>query len=215
LLAIEGRARVAQRFAVDFTRIAQDGQVFHGDPANNANWVPYGAAVLAVANGRVADVQDGIPENDPTSPTKAIPITLKTVGGNYVILDLGSGRYAFYAHLQPGSLCVGRGDRVAEDRCWRNWETPASPTRRTCISTSPTRRRHSPPKAYPWPRAFRDPGTHLVSEGAHRWKQVWQPTGQTQLAFNEMPVVKRGRRISCGTKRNRPAPRSKSDRRAG
>jgi murein DD-endopeptidase len=41
-----------------------------------------------------------------------VPITLETVGGNYVILDLGQGRYAFYAHLQPGSLRVKAGDKV-------------------------------------------------------------------------------------------------------
>ena len=30
----------------------------------------------------------------------------------YVVLDLGGGRFAFYAHLQPGSLRVKAGDRV-------------------------------------------------------------------------------------------------------
>jgi hypothetical protein len=105
LLAVDGRAQIAQRFAIDWTRIAPDGQVFHGDPARNENWAPYGADVLAVADGRVVAVQDGIPENDPTASTKAVPITLKTVGGNYVILDIG-GVYVFYAHLRPGSFTV-------------------------------------------------------------------------------------------------------------
>jgi len=41
-----------------------------------------------------------------------VPITLETVGGNHVILDIGRGLYAFYAHLQPGSLRVNVGDRV-------------------------------------------------------------------------------------------------------
>jgi len=111
LLAIDGRARIAQRFAIDWTRIGPDGQVFRGDPSRNQNWTPYGAEVLAVADGRVVEVQDGIAENDPTTPTKAVPITLKTVGGNYVILDIG-GAYVFYAHLQPGSLTVRPGVRV-------------------------------------------------------------------------------------------------------
>ena len=111
LLAVDGRARIAQRFAIDWTRIGRDGQVFRSDPARNQNWTPYGADVLAVADGRVVEVQDGIPENDPTASTRAVPITLKTVGGNYVILDIG-GMYAFYAHLQPGSLTVRPGARV-------------------------------------------------------------------------------------------------------
>ena len=48
----------------------------------------------------------------PGATSRAVPITLETVGGNYIILDLGNGRYAFYAHLQPGSLRVKTGDKV-------------------------------------------------------------------------------------------------------
>lgn len=32
--------------------------------------------------------------------------------GNHVVLDLGGGRYAFYAHLRKGSVAVHPGDRV-------------------------------------------------------------------------------------------------------
>ena len=41
----------------------------------------------------------------------AIPITLDTVAGNTITLDL-SGQFAYYFHLQPGSLRVKAGDRV-------------------------------------------------------------------------------------------------------
>ena len=41
-----------------------------------------------------------------------VPITLETVGGNNVIMEIGDGLYAFYAHLQPGSLRVKVGDKV-------------------------------------------------------------------------------------------------------
>lgn len=112
LIALDGAMRISQRFAIDWTRIGADGQVFRGDPANNANWSPYGADVLAVADGRVSDLQDGIAQNDPTLDTKAVPITFETAGGNYLILDLGGGRFAFYAHLQPHSLRVHLGERV-------------------------------------------------------------------------------------------------------
>ena len=76
------------------------------------NYRCYGAEALAVADATVAAVKDGIPENVPGINSRAVPITLETVGGNYVILDLGSGRYAFYAHFQPGSLKVKQGDKV-------------------------------------------------------------------------------------------------------
>jgi murein DD-endopeptidase MepM/ murein hydrolase activator NlpD len=112
LLVVNGKARIAQRFATDWTRVGADGLAFRGDPSNNANWSAYGAEVLAVADSVVADVKDGVPENDPTSEKKAVPINLETVGGNYVILNLGGGRFAFYAHLRPGSIRLRVGDRV-------------------------------------------------------------------------------------------------------
>lgn len=60
----------------------------------------------------VSSAKDGIPENVPLSPTRAVPITRETAGGNYVILALGDGQFALDAHLQPGSLQVKPGDRV-------------------------------------------------------------------------------------------------------
>ena len=112
LIAADGAARIGQRFAIDWIRIGDEGQAFRGDPAVNGNWTPYGANVLAVANGVVVATQDGIAENSPTSDDKAVPITLRTVGGNFILLDVGRGRYVFYAHLQPGSLRVRPGSRV-------------------------------------------------------------------------------------------------------
>lgn len=112
MVVVNGKARIAQRFATDWTRIGADGLAFRGDPSRNANWSAYGAEVLAVANATVVDIKDGIPENDPTSDKKAVPITLETVGGNYIILDLGNGYFAFYAHLQPKSIRVKIGDKV-------------------------------------------------------------------------------------------------------
>jgi murein DD-endopeptidase MepM/ murein hydrolase activator NlpD len=41
-----------------------------------------------------------------------VPITLQTIGGNHVIVNLGDGVFAFYAHLQPGSITVKAGDKV-------------------------------------------------------------------------------------------------------
>jgi murein DD-endopeptidase MepM/ murein hydrolase activator NlpD len=68
--------------------------------------------VLAVADGVIVSIKDGIAENTPLSPTRAVPLTLDTFGGNNVILALGNGRFGYYGHLQPGSLRVKPGDRV-------------------------------------------------------------------------------------------------------
>ncbi len=67
--------------------------------------------VLAVADGIVADARDDIAE-DPSISSAAGPVALEKASGNYVTLDLGEGRYAFYEHLKSGSVKVKAGARV-------------------------------------------------------------------------------------------------------
>jgi hypothetical protein len=110
MIALEGAPYIAQRFAIDYVQVNAQSRRFEGDSLDNKSYFAYGRDALAVADGIVVAVKDSIPENVPGS--RAVPITLETVGGNYVILDLGRGRYAFYAHLIPGSLRVRVGDRV-------------------------------------------------------------------------------------------------------
>ena len=112
LLPVGGAAHIAQRFAIDWVQLREDGRTFTGDKLKNENYRCYGAEALAVADGVIVAVKDGIPQNIPGANSRAVPITLETVGGNHVIIDLGQGRYAFYAHLQPGTLRVKLGDRV-------------------------------------------------------------------------------------------------------
>jgi len=112
LTTVDGLPRISQRFAIDWVQLGEDGLPFHGDSKKNESWVSFGQDVLAVADATVASVKDGIPQNVPLAAERAVPITLDTIGGNDVILDLGEGRYAFYAHLQPGSLLVKPGDKV-------------------------------------------------------------------------------------------------------
>jgi hypothetical protein len=110
MIPIGGAAHIAQRFAIDWLQVREDGATFTGDRLDNKNYRCYGADALAVADAVVVAVKDGIPENVPGA--RAVPITLETVGGNHVILDLGGSRFAFYAHLQPGKIRVKMGDRV-------------------------------------------------------------------------------------------------------
>jgi murein DD-endopeptidase MepM/ murein hydrolase activator NlpD len=112
LLSLAGQARIAQRFAVDWVRLYDDGRTFRGDPLKNTSYRAFGASVLAVADGIVVDVLDGIPENVPDPTARAVPITPETLVGNYVLLDIGGDACAVYAHLQPGSLRVKKGDHV-------------------------------------------------------------------------------------------------------
>lgn len=113
LNALDGRERIPQRFAIDWMHLGPDGRLFHGDTKANTNYYSYGAKVLAVADGLVADLKDGLPENTGSSERSSRTITLDNAVGNYLTVDLGSGRFALYAHLQPGSLKVKVGDKVS------------------------------------------------------------------------------------------------------
>lgn len=114
LMTLSGQVRIPERFAIDWVRLFDDGPAFHGDPLNNASFRAYGSEALAVANGIVVNVVDGLPENVPDPSKRAVVITPETVGGNLVTLDIGRQRYVTYAHFQPRSLRVKKGDRVRQ-----------------------------------------------------------------------------------------------------
>jgi hypothetical protein len=112
LIPINGHAYISQRLAIDWVQAYPDGKMYKGDPSDNRNYRAYGAEIHAVADGVVTQVGDGIPQNTPGAKSLAVPITLETVGGNHVIMEVGNGLFAFYAHMQPGSLRVKVGDKV-------------------------------------------------------------------------------------------------------
>ena len=60
----------------------------------------------------VADVKDGIPENEGGTDKWAVPSTFEAAAGNYVMLDLGKSNFALFAHLQPKSIRVRVGQKV-------------------------------------------------------------------------------------------------------
>lgn len=111
VLTLDGHPWISQRFAIDWVMVDEGARTHQGDAQKNGSYYCYGAEALAVADATVAYVKDGIAENVPGSG-RAVPMDLETVGGNTVALDLGEGRFAMYAHLQPGSLRVKAGDRV-------------------------------------------------------------------------------------------------------
>jgi murein DD-endopeptidase len=112
LIPVNGHAYISQRFAIDWVELNPDGTTHTGDGADNKSYRAYGAEILSVADGIVTETKDGIPQNAPGANSRAVPITLETIGGNHVIVDIGKNRFAMYAHLQPGSLRVKVGDKV-------------------------------------------------------------------------------------------------------
>ncbi len=102
---------VAQRFAIDFNKVDAAGLLAAGDPSRNESWFTYDQPVLAVADATVTTAVDGLPDQVPDAPT---PVGIEEADGNHVILRLADGRYAFYAHLKPGTVAVGAGDAVTK-----------------------------------------------------------------------------------------------------
>ena len=103
-LPINGAIHVAERFAIDFVRLNDKSMLFTGDMLKVSDYEYFGDEIYSVADGTVVGVQDGLPEQIPGKlPEDA---TIQMAGGNYVVVDIGNGRFAFYAHMQPGSFKV-------------------------------------------------------------------------------------------------------------
>ncbi len=109
-MPIDGRAWIAQRYAVDWEQLNASGSIYSGPREKLGSYAIFGQPALAVADAVVASITDGAPEQTPGKyPTHISPVA---ADGNSVILDLGQSRYALYAHLQPGSIRVHPGERV-------------------------------------------------------------------------------------------------------
>lgn len=111
----DGIARLSRRYALDWKKYNPQGKSWSGDQRDVKAYHAYGEKVMAVADGVVIAAQNHYPDNIPRTAagfTPAIPLTLESVAGNRVVLDIGGGQFAYYAHLQPGSVRVKPGDRV-------------------------------------------------------------------------------------------------------
>jgi hypothetical protein len=114
VVVVDGQAVDSRRYAIDWKQVKGDASL-SGDSKDVRSYYSYGKEVLAVGKGRVVFARDGLPDNVPGHGDAfhpAVPILPDTVAGNIIILDLGDGQFAYYMHLQPGSLLVKTGDRV-------------------------------------------------------------------------------------------------------
>jgi hypothetical protein len=110
LNAMNGRLDPSEGFAIDWIKIDHAGKAFRTDGKKAEDWLCYGVDVLAVAPGTVVETMRDLPNEPPgIAPTN---LTVPEIAGNHVLLDLGNGHYAMYAHLAPQSLTVHVGDHV-------------------------------------------------------------------------------------------------------
>jgi murein DD-endopeptidase len=110
--AVNGAVHIPGRFAIDWIKLDDQGNYAKPDPTKLANWYGYSAEVLAVADAVVVAATDNIAEPSSVSAGAGTKLPLENASGNYVVLDLGQSRYAFYEHLKPGSIRVNAGDRM-------------------------------------------------------------------------------------------------------
>ena len=106
---LTGKTYISQRYAIDWLQYGPNGKLFRTDGKTVQDYYGYGADVLAVANGTVIDTKDYLPDN---IPGQLPVVSAYNAGGNYVVLQIANGTYAFYAHMIPGSIKVRIGDTV-------------------------------------------------------------------------------------------------------
>ena len=99
LVPVNGTLQLAQRFAIDFNLLDAEYRVTEG----------FGQPVIAVVDAMVLTAVDRYQDR---TPDDGFVVTLESMGGNHVILDLGDGRFAYYAHLRAGTVAVQAGERV-------------------------------------------------------------------------------------------------------
>ncbi|HLJ13478.1 MAG TPA: M23 family metallopeptidase [Bryobacteraceae bacterium] len=191
LIPIGGSAHIAERFAIDWLQLDKNGQSYTGDRLDNKSYRCYGNELFAVADGVVVAMKDGIPENVPGATSRAVPITLETVGGNHIMVDIGGGNFAFYAHAQPGKIRVRLGDRVKEGQVLGLLGNSGNSTEphlhfHICDANSPLGSEGLPYRLTAFDvqgqgGIVRDPATNSARFG-------WTPSNSTDRRTNEMPM---------------------------
>ncbi len=100
--SVDGVEFYPERYSIDIMEVDDENNLFVGDSNLNESWLGYGAELIASADGVVARVVKGLPDNKP-GESPPFPISLADGAGNNVILHIGEGIYILYAHLIPGS----------------------------------------------------------------------------------------------------------------
>lgn len=110
--SMNGTLDPSETFAIDWVQVDSHGLAYRTDGKKPEDWIGYGAEILAVAPGTVVEVMRDLPDVAPGKNPEGL--TIAQIAGNRVIIDMGSGYYAMYAHLAPGSVQLHVGDYVRQ-----------------------------------------------------------------------------------------------------
>jgi hypothetical protein len=115
---------LAQTYAIDLVQRPAPEPVWFWPPARRPrDYTAFGAPLLAPAGGTVVATADGQRDHLTRTSVPGVLYLLlegfvrsqgrpRHLLGNHVILDLGDGVFAVFAHVRRGSLRVAVGDRV-------------------------------------------------------------------------------------------------------
>lgn len=110
ILPTNGALRPMERYAIDFMRLDAQGHACVGDPKDLKNWFYYGSDIVSATYGKVVAAVDRFVDQIPGEDPASMPPD--EIAGNHVVVAIGDGKYAFYAHMAPGSIIVHTGDAV-------------------------------------------------------------------------------------------------------
>jgi hypothetical protein len=110
--AMNGTLNPSETFAIDWVQVDAHGLAYRTDGKKPEDWIGYGVDILAVAPGTVVEVVRDLPNATPGKNPEGL--TIAQIAGNRVIIDMGSGYYAMYAHFAPDSIQLHVGDYVRQ-----------------------------------------------------------------------------------------------------
>lgn len=94
------------RYAIDFLKLGPDGRMFKSKEEEVTDFYSYDEPIFAPANGRITQAVDTVYSDSLGNSDRINP------GGNTIVLDIGNGKYVYFAHLKKGSIKVAEGQVV-------------------------------------------------------------------------------------------------------
>jgi len=88
-------------YAIDFMKLGIDGRLHKGSEKVVTDFYSYNEPVYAPSDGHITQIVDSL-----ESDLMGKPDT-KYLGGNYIIINIGTEKYVYFGHLIKGSITVG------------------------------------------------------------------------------------------------------------
>ena len=93
-------------YAIDFLKLGGDGRIHKGREKVVTDFYSYNEPVYAPADGKITQIVDNL---DSDLMWKS---DINNPGGNYIIMDIGNEKYAYFGHLIKDSIAVKEGEIV-------------------------------------------------------------------------------------------------------